>query len=144
MLNSVGLYNTAQTTISSVSIQTGLKAIGRPGFILADKDIDERTKKFSATKELLYQISCLGIYLALVPVFNKGAFNLAKKMFKNEKVFQIFDSPKEFKEYNKLEPQKKIAELEKLIKDKTLNADAKNITEKDESLVKGVIEWIVV
>lgn len=140
MLNSVTLYNLSQNTISNVSIQTGLKAIGRPGFIVLDKDIDAKTKKYSATKELMYQISCLALYLALVPVFNRGAFKLAKKFFKNEDVFKLFDKPKDFKEFYKLDPQAKVKKLDALIKERNLDKKAADFTKNDESLVNGVIE----
>ena len=54
-----GFQNLIQNTTAQVSIETGLKAVGRPLFTLADKHADKETKKYSATKELLYQILCL-------------------------------------------------------------------------------------
>ena len=44
----------AQNTSASVSVETVLKSIGRPGFILIDKDIDGETKQYAAAKEFLY------------------------------------------------------------------------------------------
>ena len=38
-LSSPTLASIAQNTAASVSIETGLKAVGRPSFILADKNI---------------------------------------------------------------------------------------------------------
>ena len=40
ILSNPALTRVAQSTSSSVSIETGLKAVGRPAFILADKKID--------------------------------------------------------------------------------------------------------
>lgn len=72
--------STITNTIPQVSIETGLKAVGRPLFTLVDKNADKETRKYSAAKELLYQILCLGIYLAIIPpVFKKGGFKLVKK-----------------------------------------------------------------
>ena len=84
------LYNLTQSTATQVTIETTLKAIGRPGFILVDNQIDKKTKKFAAMKEFLYQMTCLGIYLAMIPWFKKGAYSLAKKVCKNEAVFKAF------------------------------------------------------
>lgn len=75
-----GFQNLIQNTTAQVSIETGLKAVGRPAFTLADKNADKETRKYSAAKELLYQVLCLGIYLAVIPpIFKKGGF----KVFKN-------------------------------------------------------------
>ena len=80
-----------QNTVTQITTETCLKAVGRPAFILADKKIDPQTKKFSATKEFLYQLTCLGIYLSIIiPVCRKSAFKAAKKLFKDDKVFQAF------------------------------------------------------
>ena len=79
-ISTPGVQNTIQNTIAQVSIETGLKAIGRPLFTLADKNVDKETRKYSAAKELLYQILCLGIYLAVIPpIFKKGGFKVVKK-----------------------------------------------------------------
>lgn len=104
ILTSSNLANIAQNTNASVTIETGLKAIGRPAFIWADKDVDPQTKKYAATKEFLYQAICLLTYMALViPVFKKGFFSLAKNhIFKNEDAFKHFKSAKEYKHYRNL------------------------------------------
>ncbi len=104
ILTSPTLANIAQNTNAAVTIETGLKAIGRPAFILADKDIDKQTKKYAATKEFLYQATCLVTYMALViPVFKKGFFKLAKNhIFKNEDAFKHFKNAGEYLHYRKL------------------------------------------
>ena len=94
-LSNSTLANIAQNTAASVSIETTLKSIGRPGFILIDNDISPDTKKYAATKEFLYQILCLGIYIAVIPpIFKKGGFKLAQKIFKKENL-PNFKSAKE-------------------------------------------------
>lgn len=81
VISKPGFQNIAQNTTAQVSIETGLKAVGRPAFTLADKHVDKQTRKYSAVKELLYQTLCLGIYLVLIPpVFKRGAFKIFKSL----------------------------------------------------------------
>ena len=98
------LVNLSQNTAMRVSCETGLKAIGRPSFILIDKDVDAKTKGYSAMKEFLYQAICLAVYLAVIPlVFKSGMFALAKHgIFKNTKGFEHFKNSHEFANYRKL------------------------------------------
>ena len=46
ILSNPALTRIAQSTSSSVSIETGLKAVGRPSFILADSKIEPETKRY--------------------------------------------------------------------------------------------------
>jgi len=98
------LVNIAQNTDASVICKTTVNSIGRPGFILIDKNISDDTKKFAATKEFLYQATCLLVYMAvIVPIFKKGGFKLAKeKIFKNTEGFEHFKNFKEYTHYRKL------------------------------------------
>jgi hypothetical protein len=118
------LVNIAQNSDATVICKTTVNAIGRPGFILVDNNIDSETKKFAATKEFLYQATCLGVYMALiVPIFKKGGFKLAKeKIFKNTDGFEHFKNVKEYNHYRKLatNPNKnnRLKTLEKEIIDK--------------------------
>ena len=98
------LVSVAQNTNASVASETVLKSVGRPGFILIDKDIDPATKKYAAAKEFLYQATCLAIYMALVgPVFKNGAFKLAKKyVYKGAEGFDKFKGLNEYLAYHKL------------------------------------------
>ena len=115
LISNSALYSATQSTATQVTIETCLKAVGRPGFILIDKDIDNRTKKFSATKEFLYQAICLGIYLAfIIPSLKKGVFSLAKKVYKNEPVFKAFKSADEFLDYHKLDATKRAQKLDEI------------------------------
>ena len=97
------LVNIAQNTNGTVVSKTVVNSIGRPGFILIDKNIDNDTKKYAATKEFLYQAACLAVYLGMiVPVFKKGAFKFAKKyVYKGEEGFNKFKSANEYFEYRK-------------------------------------------
>ncbi|MBO7673308.1 hypothetical protein J6S88_07885 [bacterium] len=150
-LTNPGLANIAQSTTSAVTLETTMKAVGRPSFILADKKLDKQTKHYAATKEFLYQITCLGVYMALViPVFKNGAFALAKKCFKDEKAaFGLFKNAKEYLTYQKLAKMSKadrITEIDKHAKRyRKLSENLKNILKTQDkpekhSIVKGAIE----
>ncbi|MDD3013677.1 MAG: hypothetical protein PHC34_08255 [Candidatus Gastranaerophilales bacterium] len=104
LLNKPGFANIAQNTMAAVGVETVLKAVGRPTFIYLDKNTNEETKKYSATKEFLYQALCLTIYLSIIPYFKMGGYRAAKKVFKDKelypKVCKIF---KEFDDKAKVE-----------------------------------------
>ena len=55
-LSNSNFVNLTQNTAQRVSIETTLKAVGRPGFILIDEDIDPKTNKYAATKEFFYRV----------------------------------------------------------------------------------------
>lgn len=138
IITSPALYNITQTTHAQVSIETGLKAIGRPSFILLDKNIDHETKKYSAMKELIYQLTCMAVsLLVVIPLFKKGSFGAARKLFKDEKVFNVFNKSDEFNKYYKLSQAEKDAKLLEMSSKagETIKSDDIN-----EHLAKGVIE----
>ena len=115
-LTSSTLSNIAQSTTAAVSIETGMKAVGRPSFILVDKKLDSNTKKYAATKEFLYQATCLATYMAIIiPIFKKGAYKLAKnKILKNEAGFNLFRNANEYLDYKKLASLSKESRTEAL------------------------------
>jgi len=153
VITSPAIASIAQNTNQALIVETTLKAIGRPGFILMDGDISKDTKKYAATKELLYQAICLLVYMTLVvPVFKRGAFKMAKnsKMFNkfdDAKALEKFKSADEVLNYHKL-TERSPAEKQKAIKKdkyKSLHDDLlKNLTDTDKSekypLIKGVVE----
>lgn len=110
-------YNMTQGTATQMGIKTGLNSVARPGFILMDGDIDPHTKKFSASKEFLYQAISLAMYLGIIiPVFQKGAYSLAQKHFKDSAVLKAFNNPEQFKAFKKLTDSEKIQRLTELSK----------------------------
>lgn len=143
--------NLAQNTAASVTIETTLKSIGRPGFILIDKDIDSETKRYAATKEFFYQAICLAVYLAVIPpIFKAGSFKLGKKIFGQEHPeFAKFKSVKEYLEYHKYTKRPlndRIASLSKVkstnkfmhdgLREELLNKE----TPETYDLIKGTVE----
>ena len=138
-VTSPALYNMTQSTVTQITTETCLKAVGRPAFILADKDINPQTKKFSSTKEFLYQMTCLGIYLAAVmPILRKGTFALARKMYKDEPVFKVFKNSGDFMKYYKMNDTEKAAKLEEI--NKTLKTEKITKDKINEDFAKGLTE----
>lgn len=136
-------YNATQGTVAQMTIKTSLNSIARPGAILLDKNIDPHTKKFSASKEFLYQAISLGMYLGIIiPIFKHGAYSLAKnKLFKDEAIFKAFPKPDDFKKFFKLgTEQEKLAKLKEISKATGDTFNRTNITEEGEHLANGVIE----
>jgi len=138
ILTNPAIYNITQTTQAQVAIETGLKAVGRPGFILLDNSIDKNTKKYSSMKEFLYQLTCLGISLGVViPVFKKGSFAIARKMFKDEAVFQAFKKSDDFNKFRKLSLDEKTSKLGEI---NSANGKNYKLEDLNENLAKGMIE----
>lgn len=150
-LSNSSLLNLTQNTTVSVGVETTLKSIGRPGFILIDKDIDLETKKYAATKEFFYQATCLAVYMALIPpIFKSGSFKLGKKIFgKEHPEFSKFKGMKEYLEYHRYAKKplndrkaslKKIKSTEKFkhdgLREALLNEENPNTYD----LIKGCIE----
>jgi len=136
-----GFANFAESMGGAIIFTTVLRAASRPAFIYADKTAEPEAKKYSAAKELLYQLLCLCITIAILPSFKKGGFAIAKKAFaeKNPKIKDIFEDIESKKPYF---TDKKPDEVEKLKGFKRFLDRFKN--EKPHSnetqLIKGSIE----
>lgn len=149
LLSNPVLSRIAQSTSSSVSIETGLKAVGRPAFILMDKDIEPETKRYAAMKEFLYQLTCLATYMAIIiPVFKNGSFKVAKKFLKDEAGFSKFKNAKEYLNYKKfasMPKESRIKALSETKKDKFSKelVEYLKTTDKPEqyNTLKGSIEF---
>ena len=145
------LVNIAQSSDASVATKTTVNSVGRPGFILIDKNIDLETKKFAATKEFLYQATSLLVYMALiVPIFKNGAFKIAKKyLYKGEQGFSKFKSAKEYLDYRKFAEKTKNDRIQSLGKDHSVDkfkhdnlreALINEVTPEKYNNIKGAIE----
>jgi hypothetical protein len=144
MINSIltnpSIYNITQTTQAQVAIETGLKAVGRPGFILLDNSISQNTKKYSATKEFLYQLTCIGLSLGVViPVFKKGSFKIARKLFKDEPIFNVFKNSDEFNKFYNANKDNRVEKLKEIYTQKSLQYSDEDM-QKHIYLAKGMIE----
>ncbi len=144
MINSIltnpSIYNITQTTQVQVAVETGLKAVGRPGFILLDNSIDQNTKKYSATKEFLYQLTCIGLSLGVViPIFKKGSFNIARKLFKDEPIFNVFKNSDEFNKFYNSAKENRVEKLREIYARKSSDYSDEDL-QKHIHLAKGMIE----
>ena len=71
--------NFVQNSSAQVLSEGCLKAIGRPTFTLLDKTANENQKKYSATKEFIYQsLSMLSYFFLIFPIKN-NSHKLLKK-----------------------------------------------------------------
>ncbi len=95
--------NFANNTKYTVSTESIFKATGRPAAIMMDKKVDEDTRKYAATKEGLYQMLCLGIYLTMIPfIFQRYGFKIAQRILKGDKELPAFKDAQEYLNYAKL------------------------------------------
>ncbi len=150
LLSNPTLTRIAQSTSSSVSIETGLKAVGRPSFILADNKIEPETKRYAAMKEFLYQATCLATYMLLIiPIFKNGSFKVAKRVLKDEPAFQKFKNAKEYLNYKKFAAMPKETRLKSLGEIKNKDIFSKEMKEhlmsaekaEQYNIIKGAIEF---
>lgn len=107
-LGSVKVAKFAKATAVTVYLMTGVKATVRPIFNLADTKSDNNSRKYSAANEFLYQIVCLVMAAALMPLFERAGFKLAEKQLKNlQKGLTKLNQLPEFKNINKVGEFKK-------------------------------------
>lgn len=108
ILTNPNFANFAMNTKYTVTTESIFKATGRPAAIMLDKNVDLDTRKYAATKEGLYQLLCLGIYLTMIPlVFKKYGFKIAQKILKNDSNLPNFKDANEYLAYAKLASRKK-------------------------------------
>lgn len=86
----------ARNTVCAISVETTLKATGRPAFIYYDKHANKQSKKYAATKEFLYQSFCLGLYLSLIkPISERVNSFVSKKLSakspENKRKLELFN-----------------------------------------------------
>ena len=133
----VNFANNTKYTFSTESI---FKATGRPAAIMMDKKVDEDTRKYAATKEGLYQMLCLGIYLTMIPfIFQRYGFKIAQRILKGDKELPAFKDAQEYLNYAKLAKmnleERKNSKLLSKISD-TLKADKDDKLTLKEHLLK--------
>ena len=81
-----------QDSAFQVLSEGSLKAVARPAFTLLDDSATLEARKYSATKELIFQSVSMIMYFAIITtVFQKGGYKLLKKLPK----FQKYDALKD-------------------------------------------------
>ena len=76
-----------------------LKAVARPAFTLMDDSASLDARKYSATKELIFQSVSMAMYFAIITtVFQRGGYKLLKKLpkFKNYEALNGINNIKDF------------------------------------------------
>lgn len=107
----------AKATATTVYLMTAVKATVRPMFNLADKKSDEKSRKYSAMNEFLYQVVCLGFAVALIPIAERFGFKLAEKQLGKIKGLETIKKLSELPEFASLKGLKSRKELSKFKKD---------------------------
>lgn len=115
-----------ENTINAVVIETALKMIGRPAFIMVDKEADSKSKKYSSVKEFLYQASCFGLYLSIVPTVKKYTYKgfsaILSKNSENKRKLDLFNADlNEIHLAEKIKDKVKAKDLTRALEDKIKN-----------------------
>lgn len=88
-----------QDSAFQVLSEGSLKAVARPAFTLADKSASLEARKYSATKELIFQsVSMLTYFAIITTVFQRGGYKLLKNLpkFKKYDALKGIDNIKDF------------------------------------------------
>lgn len=95
--------NTASKLVQDSAFQVlsegSLKAVARPAFTLMDDSASLDARKYSATKELIFQSVSMAMYFAIITsVFQKGGYKFLKKLpkFKNYEALNGINNIKDF------------------------------------------------
>ena len=102
LLNAV-TSNTASKLVQDSAFQVlsegSLKAVARPAFTLMDNSASPEARKYSATKELIFQSVSMAMYFAIITtVFQKGGYKFLKSLpkFKNYDALKGINNIKDF------------------------------------------------
>ena len=94
-----------QDSAFQVLSEGSLKAVARPAFTLMDDSASPEARKYSATKEFIFQSVSMAMYFAIITtVFQRGGYKLLKNLpkFKNYEALKGIDNIKDFtKVYDK-------------------------------------------
>ena len=88
-----------QDSAFQVLSEGSLKAVARPAFTLMDKSASSEARKYSATKELIFQSVSMAMYFAIITtVFQKGGYKFLKNLpkFKKYDVLKGINNIKDF------------------------------------------------
>ena len=88
-----------QDSAFQVLSEGSLKAVARPAFTLADKSASVEARKYSATKELIFQsVSMLTYFAIITTVFQRGGYKFLKNLpkFKKYDALKGIDNIKDF------------------------------------------------
>lgn len=119
-----------KSVAAAVYVTTAIKAIGRPAFIYYDKNSDKETKKYTAGKEFLYQLLCLGLTFAMVKPAEWGSFKLAKHFLEGRSQLKGIKKFSDFKHVAK--------DLDELTNEARQIVDEEHLSPKSKKALKKV------
>lgn len=121
----------AKATATTVYLMTFVKATVRPMFNLADKKSDEKSRKYSATNEFLYQVVCLGFAALMIPFAERLGFKLAEKRLKN--IEGLSKGIKKLSDLPEFANIKKLGQFKKAYLEKSFDKDFLDKVKTDEN-----------
>ena len=91
-----------QDSAFQVLSEGSLKAVARPAFTLADKSASLDARKYSATKELIFQsVSMLTYFAIITTVFQRGGYKFLKNLPKFKK-YEALNGINNIKDFTKV------------------------------------------
>jgi len=91
-----------QDSAFQVLSEGSLKAVARPAFTLVDKSASLEARKYSATKEFIFQSVSMAMYFAIITtIFQKGGYKLLKKLPKFKK-YEALNGINNIKDFTKV------------------------------------------
>lgn len=91
-----------QDSAFQVLSEGSLKAVARPAFTLVDKSASLEARKYSATKEFIFQSVSMAMYFAIITtIFQKGGYKLLKKLPKFKK-YEALNDINNIKDFTKV------------------------------------------
>ena len=88
----------------------------------------------------MYQLTCIGLSLGVViPIFKKGSFNIARKLFKDEPIFNVFKNSDEFNKFYNSAKENRVEKLREIYAQKSSDYSDEDL-QKHIHLAKGMIE----
>ena len=88
-----------QDSAFQVLSEGSLKAVARPVFTLMDDSASPEARKYSATKEFIFQSVSMAMYFAIITtIFQRGGYKFLKNLpkFKNYEALKGIDNIKDF------------------------------------------------
>ena len=91
-----------QDSAFQVLSEGSLKAVARPAFTLMDNSASPEARKYSATKELIFQSVSMLMYFAIITtVFQKGGYKFLKNLPKFKK-YEALNGINNIKDFTKV------------------------------------------
>ncbi len=129
-----------QNSVFQVLSEGSLKTVARPLFTLVDKNGTPESRKYSATKELIFQTLSMIFYFAIVmTMVQRGGYRLIRQIVKNNPDFEMCAANKTRKEFL----DKRQAAIDAVNAAKNAAEKVKAVAHKNKFIqTKGVMEFV--